>query len=126
MILRVGLVSPEDGSPIVPSTVPLPLPVEHGAYELALALLVNPALASEPGSGSNVKRKRIKADVVESETEFFRSTFLVFGRFPTIVQELLGPYLAGAGVATGPEVTGADLETQFARGDFGYSGDGLP
>lgn len=125
MILRVGLVDPADGSPILPTTDPLPLPVEQGAYELALALLVDPQILTTPGSGSNVKRRRIEADVVKSEVEFFGATFLLFGRFPTIVQELLGPYLAGRTVI-GPQVTGADFESQFARGDFGFDGEGLP
>ncbi len=126
MLSRVGLVDPGTGAAIVPSTVPLPVAVEQASYELALAVVVDPALLSAPASGSNVRRERIKADVVESETEYFVPTLLVFGRFPTAVQELIGPYLAGSLGAAGPEVSGATLTTDFQPGDFGFSGEGLP
>jgi hypothetical protein len=125
---RTGLVD-EDGLPVSSATVPLA--VEEASYELASALISDPTLETAPASGSNVRRLRTrdKVDVIEQEveTEYFRPTLLVFGRFPTVVQELLRPFLGGSASSIGPWISGGGVESAFLDPDeFALTDEGLP
>lgn len=85
---RTG-VTYSDGTAVDPLTVPQF--ILDATCELALALIVNPSIQSSTNSGSNVKR--LKAG--SAEIEYFNSTSGA-GRFPTIVAELVNPYLASS------------------------------
>lgn len=131
MILRARPVDPSSGAAIVPAAAPVP--VEEACYELANALIADPTLQETLASGSNVRRTRSRDKVgeieTESEVENFRSTLGLAGRFPKIVQELLGPYLGGgaASVSAGGFVSGLDEASAFGDSEeFGLTIPGLP
>lgn len=74
----------------------VPDAIEKACYVLAAMIVENPATMTEEQSGSNVKR--VKADKVE--VEFWTDTLGLSGRFAVQVQELVGQYLAGAGIGS--------------------------
>jgi hypothetical protein len=66
--------------------------------------------------------KTLKAGTVS--IEYFRQNPALAARFPTNVQELLGPYLAGSSAAASiaaPYAGGTDVCSQFDR-DYGLTG----
>ena len=84
---------------------------EEANYELALALLVDSSLDKTATTGSNTKR--VKAG--SAEVEFFKPTDGL--SFPTIVQQLIGQYLASsAGLSVGL-ASGTDEESAFCSTD---------
>lgn len=78
------------------------------SYELCLILSDDPSIESATGTGSNVRR----AKGGKAEVEFFRPTAGTFleSRFPTIVQELLGPFLAASGLLPAVPYAGGTSE----------------
>lgn len=89
-----------------------------GSYELCLILSDDPSVESATGTGSNVKR----AKGGKAEVEFFRPTVgsWLESRFPTIVQELLGPFLAASGLLPAlPYAGGTCVESAWS--DFGLT-----
>lgn len=77
---------------------------------LAAILADDPSAAGATTAGSNVK----KVDAKGVSVEFFGPR--AAGRFPQIVQELVGPFLAsvaGAADALAPRVSGTDAESAF-------------
>ena len=93
----------------------VPLDIILGSYELANALLGDAAVQSSQDSGSNTKRAKRKVGDLEIEDEYFRPTFGgLAGRFPTIVQELVGCFLAGGlGSEDLSFISGTDVTTIF-------------
>jgi|TARA_Y100000310_G_scaffold160698_2_gene160496 hypothetical protein len=96
----------------------IPDAVEEATYELTLALLQDNAAAGNPDSSNNVK----KVGAGSATVEFFRPTRSK-GRFPTIVQELLRPYLSGAlsGTSVLAKTFGSTNTSGVAATGFGLS-----
>lgn len=86
--------------------------VVNAYHELAQALLDDPALADTGNQDDNTKR--VKAGEVEAE--FFTPTFNT-ARFPNQVDELLKPYLDGAGLGVGAFSSGTDGISSFCPPD---------
>lgn len=111
----------------------VPADIIYGCYELALAILEDEVTQTQKNTGTNVRRQKNidkVADLMqEVETEYFRPTDLLAGRFPTIVQELVGQYMSGAGSSiAGAFASGTDVESQFddEDEDFSYNPPGVP
>jgi hypothetical protein len=88
----------------------IPQAVIDASIELALALV----------DGSDVQTVASQEQAVRSiragsvAIDYFRSTALYVGRFPQIVQELIGVYLSGSGALFGaPLAFGTDAENPF-------------
>lgn len=92
----------------------------EGQFEYAFALLADASLLdSNDATGTNVKAMKAGS----ASMEFFRATD--GARFPVIVMDILGMFLASSGAALGvtPTVSGTCVETGFADRDaFGYTG----
>jgi hypothetical protein len=86
----------------------VPQEIKDATCEYGLALIEDPTLAGQSNTGSNIKR--LKAG--SAEIEYIRGTN--GQRFPTIVFELIGPWLSGTSTYSGPFVSGADNETGFS------------
>ena len=110
---RTGVVDRE-GNPVDPNTVPEG--IVFGSYELANILISNAAVQDTKDAGSNIS----SVGAGSARVAFFRPTIGTLGRFPTIVQELVGEFLAGAVAHLGIFVSGIQ-ESQFAVWDFGFS-----
>lgn len=82
--------------------------------ELAVALLTDLAVQSSPDQSTNIRR--MKAGSAEIEYFVGKSG----ARFPTIVHELIGRYLANSSSAIGPFIGGLDAESQL--GNFSLDG----
>jgi len=103
---RTGLTD-RDGNALSDSVVPQE--IIDATCELAVELINNPALASQPDTSSNIKR--VKADTVE--IEYIRAKN--GPRFPTIITELIGLWLSSLGSAySGPFFGGAENETTLS------------
>jgi hypothetical protein len=77
-----------------------------GEFELALALLEDESVQDAAGTGSNVKL----AKAGSAEVQFFRPTAGETSetRFPTVVHELVGGYMAGQSGLGAPYVNGVN------------------
>ena len=106
---RTGLTDPE-GTEVDDSAVPQF--IIDAQCELALSLLSDPAVQTNEDTGSNIKR----LGAGSAQIEFFRGTD--GPRFPTIVNELLGFYLAG-GELSAPFAGDLDQQTRF--GSYGLT-----
>jgi len=87
-----------------------------GQFELALALLEDEGIQDNVSQGSNLKR----AKAGSAEVEFFRPT-IGTGRdlkFPVVVQQLVGCYLAGAGAFNAPFADGTNPANVDERSAF--------
>jgi len=75
----------------------VPTNIIEGSYELANLMLANAEIEASTDAGSNIKR--VQAGT--AEVEYFRPTSGTndVGRFPTVVQELVGCYMSGGGAA---------------------------
>lgn len=127
---RTGLVD-VDGQPVDSASVPVQ--IVQATYELANSLLGDAAVQTDRDTGTNIKRERQRDKVAEleteTETERFRPTAGSAPRFPTIVQELVAPFLAGTLSASSLVFTsGTDVSTLFdgVQNDLGLQGEGLP
>jgi hypothetical protein len=90
-------------------------PFRKACYELAVAILADDSVQSTPTSGSNVQ----SVGAGPASVTFFRPTLGVTGRFPLIVMELIGAYMAGR---TSSELGttasyGTEEESQFDAAD---------
>ncbi len=99
---------------------PAPIEVQEAQMEFAFELSQDPTLEGKSGSGSNVK----SVGAGKAKVAFFQPGRDASGnkgtRFPTIVQRLLGCFLAGP--AFGVVATGTDGESSFDECDeFGLS-----
>lgn len=99
---------------------PAPIEVKEAQMELAFDLSQDPSLEGKSGSGSNVK----SIGAGSAKVAFFQPGRDSSGnkgtRFPTIVQRLLAPFLAGGGL--GIIATGTGGESSFTECDeFGLS-----
>jgi len=81
-------------------------------YELAQAFIDDTELANTGNQDDNTKR--VKAGDVEAE--FFTGNFNT-GRFPNQVDELIRPYLDGAGLGVGAFASGTDGKSSFCPPD---------
>ena len=82
----------------------VPLGIEFGQYELAVLLVEDPDVFSQPGTGSN--ERRLKAG--SAEIEFFSRTD---GKlFPSQVLDLIKPYLGSRISIVTPTVSGSSVE----------------
>lgn len=107
---RTG-VSDREGVAIGSSTVPAD--IINAQCELALALINNQSV--QDSSSNSLNTKRLKAG--SAEIEYFRPTRA--GRFPTIVQELIGYLLASsAGSLLEPYASGTCVESYFECNTF--------
>lgn len=103
---RTGLTDPE-GTAIASDAVPQF--VLDATCELALALIQNLSVQTQKNTEQNIKR--LKAGT--AEIEYFRG--ISGGRFPTIVQELIGYYLLGATGWERPFAEGTDVESGLSE-----------
>lgn len=109
---RSGVTDP-DGNTVASDSVPTF--IEDAECELALALLVDSSVQTSESSGSNIAA----LGAGSARIEYFRPT--AGGRFPTIIQELIGFYLAGkaGGVSSpyfGPAYESGVSETKLLEG----------
>lgn len=95
----------------------IPLPLQYACIELALMLIDGSDVQNNQSMAE--RNRSIRAGSVEI-VNFRTPGTEVNTRFPQIVQELLGPYLASI-FSPGAKVTGTDRETQFHRHDFGFN-----
>ncbi len=115
----------------VPSSV-IPLDLIDAAYELALDVSASDSVVQNQTASRQAKRVRTreKVDVIdcEEETEYFANTARTGRRFPLIVEELIGIWIA-SNIRTALSATsGTDITSSFtdADTDFGFAGSGLP
>jgi hypothetical protein len=108
---RSGL-SDVEGLPIDPDEVPDFM--LDATCELALALIEDADIQNQADTGSNISR--LKAG--PAEIQYFASG-TSGPRFPIIIHELIGSYLAGSTLPL-PFASGTDV--QSGLGDFGLSG----
>lgn len=96
----------------------VPQSIIDATCELALALTADATIETKKNTSSNIKS--LKAG--EAGLSYFRP--VSGGRFPTIVQELVGQFLASgtAGGISAPMVTGNDGESQFDCNPYGLNG----
>lgn len=95
----------------------LPEVLLEAVYELALALLEQPTLASSVSTGSNIKR--LKAG--SAEIEYFKAT--TGTTFPLVVQKLLLPLMgAGASARSTPPVYSEDDGYDDCDDEYGVTG----
>ena len=99
---------------------PAPIEVQEAQMEYAFELSQDPTLETSSGSGSNVK----SVGAGTAKVAFFQPGRDSSGnkgtQFPTIVQRLLGCFLAGP--SFGVTATGTDAESSFTECDeFGLS-----
>lgn len=112
---RTGVVD-ADGIAVDSATVPDA--VVDASIELAVALLANPDLQAAQSGGKSVRR----VDAKGVSVEFFAPES--FGRFPTVVQELVGAFLSANASGVGvPVVSGATSCSTFNRDPDGDGDD---
>lgn len=104
-----------DGNVLDPLIVPED--IKTAEIVLALMLYLDPTVASNKNAGTNIKH--LKAG--SAEVEYFRPQ--TGGRFPTIIMELIGQYLASATqVSMGGADYGTDQCSNFTCKDkFGFT-----
>lgn len=111
---RTGLTD-KDGNAVSSSSVPQE--VKDGQAELALSLLDDLTVQSQASTGTNVKEVDAKG---VSVTFFNPSNPDEETRFPTIVQELLGPFLGNDGFdLLASESLGSDATGLFGQTEYG-------
>lgn len=97
------------------SSASVPQQVKDAQCELALALIQDTAVETNKNSGKNIKFLRAGSAAVS----FFRPQ--TGGRFPTIVQELIGQFMASAATIIAPEDFGTDQTTSFSSCKYGLT-----
>ena len=99
-LTQVGLVDPDSGEAIVPSSDDsgVPVQVQEANYELADILLGDATALNNANTGSNIKI----AKAGSAQVEFFRPT--EGSVFPDSVMRLISPYLAST--TSGSSLTG--------------------
>lgn len=118
---RTG-VTDRNGEAIANDTIPND--VLAAAYELAHELTVDATTVETADAESRIKIRDETIGPIRERVEYFESQAGEGGRFPQIVQELLGPYLeAGATIVAGN--FGTDQESRFFDDQFGFSNLGL-
>ena len=97
----------------------IPEGIINGSIELARYLLDGVDVQNE----QNISQKISSMRAGSVALTFFRGAEGVAYRFPLIVQELVGPYLAGSGtsLAVGAIASGVDGES-LTNKDYGYGG----
>lgn len=121
-------ITDREGAAVADSVIPQD--VLYAYAEIVGALLASSEFENQPSSGSNLKRDRLrqKVDVVEEETEkeYFSATLRSATRWPTAIQELLGPFLDHQ-IGGGAFAFGTSVESAFTteRTDWGFTGGGL-
>lgn len=91
----------------------VPQAVLDATCELALSLIEDQSVQTQPNTGSNISE--IQAGPVN--VKFF-ATRTSGAKFPVIVHELIGSYLSGSSYPL-PFVSGTDVESEL--GDYGLS-----
>lgn len=96
----------------------VPQAIKDACCELALSLALNPSGETNANAGSNIKRVSAAKG---TDIEFFRPT--TAGRFPTIIQELIKPFLGSidSAASLGGEVTGNCGVSQFSCNPYGLN-----
>lgn len=91
--------------------------VEEANYELAFALVLDPTIASNANSGSNIRRTKAGS----AEIEYFRP--VEGSRFPVEVQVILNGWLSsqGSSGSAGAFSSGTCEESTLCADDFGLS-----
>ena len=93
----------------------IPDNIAYGQFELALALLEDSSVQDQQNTRTDLKR--VKAG--SAEVEYFKPPFGESTKFPTVVQQYVGCYLAGASNSAGIAYdSGTDVETSFTDTDF--------
>jgi len=91
---RTG-VTDREGSAVASGTIPAD--IVNGFFELALALIADPSLATAGADPASAVKS-----ISDGKTSLtFWSPQNAGGRFPSTVQALLGPYLSGSAAAVG-------------------------
>ncbi len=121
---RSGIVD-RNGTAIADTVIPLPL--IDAAYEIALDLITAGSTIQTDKDGTDLKvettKQRVGPIQTERTIERFEAAGSSRGRFPLIVQELLAPFIGGAGF--GGTAFGADQCSTIEGSDLGFSGYGL-
>lgn len=94
----------------------VPVAITNATCELAFSLLSDPAVETNSNTSKNIKS--VKAG--PTGVSYFRPTR--GGRFPTIIQELIGQYLGSYGGISAPAVTGNDGESSFDCSPYTVNG----
>lgn len=111
---RSGLVD-KDGAEVPSNTVPQQ--VVDAQCELALALAQDASIQSNSSNTQNIKRVQAGS----ASVEYFRS--VLGGRFPTVVQELIGNWLGSNSTGLISSMSsGTDVESFFESRDLSLSG----
>ena len=122
---RTGLTD-RNGEAVLSTDVPLG--ITAGEYELSNQLLIDATVETDVSSGSNTSRQLTRDKVgdleTERETAYFRPTLTTSSRFPTVVHELVSPYLE-AGSSLIPCLSGAQ-DSPFLSRDFTFDPFGQP
>lgn len=91
----------------------VPGALANGTAELAALLMDDASVLNQPNAGKNIA----EVGAGSTRVRFFGPTTRTAGRFPPIVQELVGPYLAGAGVSAVGYAGGTCNESSFDDAD---------
>lgn len=102
---RTGVYN-EEGDLLDPDVVPQF--ILDATCELALALILKPSLMNEYDANTNIKR--LKAG--SAEIEFFKGEWN--GRFPAVIQELVGFYLTGYSKVFGSIASGTCATSELS------------
>jgi len=114
-IEQIGLTDPDAGTEIVPTVddTDVPVLVIEGAYELARALILDPAiLDNQSNSGNNIKA----AGAGSARVEFFRPSDGT--TFPKAVMRLLAPYISSRSANLFGCATGTGGKSSFKDAAF--------
>lgn len=91
----------------------VPQDILDATCELALSLIIDSDVQNSSSSSQNIKRVQAGS----ASVEYFRPTF--GGRFPTIVQELVGYLLSSSAAGLlEPWASGTDVESYFDNNNF--------
>lgn len=130
---RTGLVD-RNGDALSSATIPQD--VIDAAYELAVSLSASSSTLTQTqgqvvGVKSNRDRKKVAELEIETDVEYFAAGVQsrLSSRFPLIVEELIGLWLAGSAAASGVglgSISGSGCESIFnSRRTYGYTNTGI-
>jgi len=106
------------------SAAVVPTAIVQACRELAAMLARDSTLEAQISTAAT-SVKRVKAGSAEVEL-FSPGAFVPVTRFPQTIQELIAPFLLGAGVGVGSSSFGTDAESQFDDCDRSDLTEGLP
>lgn len=100
------------GTPVTSGTTPDD--IANGQFELALALLEDESVQDKRNTRTDIKR----AKAGSAEVEYFKPNAGEETKFPTVVQQLIGCYLASASTDLQVPYAGGIVDSDFTATDF--------